>query len=690
MKSLSRCNIMSENKHIMKKFLFSIFISLTMLSLFGQNKNNVNVIFEPTSYNFGDVTMWENQPALFKVVNNMKEPLIFLPLFNEVDLEVRLPDRPLAPGESMVIEAIYYTAGKGSFTRKFNIFMGHTANPVELKITGNIKALSPNAYQQCPTLKPQTAKGKIEVTGKSFNKETRQEISEALVYIQGMTDKSKVTLLSDKSGNFISKLSGGSYELWVEKDGFQPYKTTFFVGNSVINLELALVPSAPLQAKVPEKVTFVDDTPEKSISNESADQNIPNNKNEITISKQEEVQVKQPLKVVIKDEEIIPSKQVYEKVEKLPEPEVAKVYFEKKPEEKPIANVTASSSINLNTSITTESKLPLLAKNISETNNINPFSNDVIVAEKTPKKEVEEEYYYERVEIIKNDDVLEEEQQILISEKAAELNEPEIEKVVFYEDFLAQEKMDSLQNFITQLLNEKAEVENKLNELKEQKLAEKVVEKEVFIAQKEEIISQPPYNPELSRTEYSANNIIFLIDISSSMAKENKMELLKQAMKNLVPSLRDIDRVAIIAYNQRTYTMLESVKGTDKNLIINAIDSLVPRGLTYGVNGIQDAYNILETYYVSNGNNQIILATDGLFSEVNQTITERQLQKLVKDKATKQGIKLSVVGFGSDPVGDALMTNLALSGSGKFIKIRNQWDAESVLIEEIKVNSQIK
>jgi hypothetical protein len=344
----------------MKKFIFSILFSIAMLSLFGQNKNKANVIFEPTSYSFGEVAMWENQPALFVVKNNMKEPLVFLPLFNEIDLEVRLPDRPIAPGESFVIEAIYYTAGKGSFERKFNVFMGHAANPVQLKISGNIKALSPNAYQQCPTLKPQTAKGKIEVTGKSVNKETGQEISEAIITIQSMTDRNRVNLVTDKLGGFVSKLPNGSYEIWVEKTGFQPFKTTFFVGSNPVYLELPLQLIPQIAVSTPVKIDSKEEKPVTIIDKEIEDDKTTNISTHTIIVKQE----------------TITSKPTENILEKKPEPLITKSTFEEKSEpvrtvktdvEKPLENST-SSALSYNSSLKTEEKLPILRKNNSDEN----------------------------------------------------------------------------------------------------------------------------------------------------------------------------------------------------------------------------------------------------------------------------------------------------------------------------------
>ncbi|MCB0509473.1 MAG: VWA domain-containing protein, partial [Bacteroidetes bacterium] len=113
-------------------------------------------------------------------------------------------------------------------------------------------------------------------------------------------------------------------------------------------------------------------------------------------------------------------------------------------------------------------------------------------------------------------------------------------------------------------------------------------------------------------------------------------------------------------------------------------------GLTYGVNGLQTAYELLQYYYIGDGNNQIILATDGLFSSVNAPITENELNKEVRKQASNNNIRLSVIGFGQDEEGEKLMQKLASNGEGQFIQIKNPWEAKTVLIEEIKLNSRLQ
>jgi len=283
---------------------------------------------------------------------------------------------------------------------------------------------------------------------------------------------------------------------------------------------------------------------------------------------------------------------------------------------------------------------------------------------------------------------------LVIAELAIENNrkEQEIEKVNLAKK--EQEKIDSLNLYIATLLAKNNNLEKDLDKTKNEK-DDLINQNKRNIETIDELntinkeIEEKVDDVVLSKNKYVANNILFLIDVSTSMSKSRKMEMLQKSIKNLAGVLRDIDRVAVITYNQKTNVVLESVSGNRTSEIIAAIDSLKTGGLTNGVRGITSAYEMLEYYFIPGGNNQIILATDGLFSKYNNEMTEYELNRLVKKQAEKD-MKLTVVGFGKEEDGKDLMTKLAKNGSGQYIQIKNDYMTNDVLIREIKLNSEKK
>jgi Ca-activated chloride channel family protein len=174
-------------------------------------------------------------------------------------------------------------------------------------------------------------------------------------------------------------------------------------------------------------------------------------------------------------------------------------------------------------------------------------------------------------------------------------------------------------------------------------------------------------------------NLVFLIDVSGSMDKDNRLPLLKSGFKLLVENLRPIDTVSIITYGSDVAIMLQPTSGNQKERIISAIEGLQPAGSTPGESAIRLAYKFAKKNYIQNGTNRIILATDGDFN-VGQT-TEKELEELVI-KEKQSGIYLTCLGVGMGDYKDSKLETLAKHGNGNFAYLDNETEAEKVLVEE--------
>lgn len=176
-----------------------------------------------------------------------------------------------------------------------------------------------------------------------------------------------------------------------------------------------------------------------------------------------------------------------------------------------------------------------------------------------------------------------------------------------------------------------------------------------------------------------ASNLVFLIDISGSMDMPGRLPLLKSAFKLLVDNLRPIDTVSIIAYGGETGIMLQPTSGIEKQKIIDAVEGLSPSGSTPGASAIRMAYLLASKTFIKNGNNRIILATDGDFN-VGQS-TEKELEELIVEQK-KQGISLTCLGVGMGNYKDSKLEILAKKGNGNFAYLDNEAEVEKVLFTE--------
>lgn len=932
MNFFNRFNLYS-NLYMKNYFAFILLLIFTVNS-YAQNPKKLGFIFDSKSYDFGDVEQWNNQPATYTFTNKTKHPVSILPLFNENDLDVVIPERPIKVGETIVIKAMYYTAGKGNFSRKFSIYFGSLAEPIILKVSGNIKSLSPEAYIACPMSKPEQAKPRIELIGDIAEIDTEIPLSGTSITIIGLQNKKNITLYSSSKGRFNTKLPVGNYQVTVNHPNYYSYTGPVYVGQTSPPLRIRLTPivenpvfahnNVPLEYKetrvkedfdnvntkknevktvektkelekvavpkrvekpkdpIVEEVTIEEkeaprDNPYSRNENEEAVPNTlttykesepkeepkeereeisrntfdaqdepyfpreevkertpertpekkyesPENVYEETTIREEEpkkqpkeektrepekkVKEPKPEKVVeekIKKEKpvkpekpIIPTSQytfrvidektmdpiedasififdIYDKNNKhkdksdergYAEMEITKedyrfiasadgyisneirilkddksdvfrielapvsslyddIYEAKKAQQKDDEEVLSKLSFGKTTfsfakdepETTDEDKTPeLLAKNNEEpTSNFKNIEEDLAKEEQARKEKAlqleketqileakEKEKALARIalaekekEARKKEDSLKlviEELALQNEQKEKELDKINEQKELELANIREQEKVDSLNNYIAQLLAKNNNLEKDLDKAstENEDLANRNSQNKETIEDlnaKNKELEQPVDHSVLSKTYYAANNIIFLIDVSTSMGKAKKMEMLQNSIKNLSAVLRDVDRVAIIAYNQKSNVVLESINGNNKAEIFAAIDSLKTGGLTNGVRGITAAYEMLDYYFIPEGNNQIILATDGLFSKYNNEMTENELNRLVKKQA-EQNMKLTVVGFGKDEEGKDLMTKLAKNGTGQYIQIKNEWMTKDVLIKEIQLNSK--
>jgi len=175
------------------------------------------------------------------------------------------------------------------------------------------------------------------------------------------------------------------------------------------------------------------------------------------------------------------------------------------------------------------------------------------------------------------------------------------------------------------------------------------------------------------------SNLVFLIDVSGSMSSTNKLPLLKSAFKLLVQELRPQDKVAIAVYAGAAGLVLPPTPGSEKSKIIAALDKLQSGGSTAGGAGIKLAYEVAKENFVEEGNNRVIIATDGDFN-VGES-SNAAMERLVEDKRD-DGIFLTALGFGMGNYKDSKMEILADKGNGNYAYIDNILEAKKVFVNE--------
>ena len=181
-------------------------------------------------------------------------------------------------------------------------------------------------------------------------------------------------------------------------------------------------------------------------------------------------------------------------------------------------------------------------------------------------------------------------------------------------------------------------------------------------------------------SEMPPSNLVFLLDVSGSMASPDKLPLVQASIRLLVNQLRPRDRVAIVVYAGAAGLVLESTSGSRRDLILDAIDRLQAGGSTAGGEGLRLAYRVAQQTYMRRGNNRVILATDGDFN-VGES-SDAAMVRLISEKRD-EGTFLTVLGFGTGNLQSEKMQALAQNGNGNYAYIDSMEEARKVFVGEM-------
>ncbi|MFV2072462.1 MAG: von Willebrand factor type A domain-containing protein [Thermoanaerobaculales bacterium] len=172
--------------------------------------------------------------------------------------------------------------------------------------------------------------------------------------------------------------------------------------------------------------------------------------------------------------------------------------------------------------------------------------------------------------------------------------------------------------------------------------------------------------------------LVFVVDVSGSMDRENRLGLVKKSLYELLDNLRADDRVGLVVYGSRGEVVLEP--STDHQEIRSAIDRLQAGGSTNAEEGLVLGYRLADRFRDETSINRVILCSDGV-ANVGRTGPESILERI--KVFADQGIELTAVGFGMGNYNDVLMERLADTGDGRYAYVDALPEARRIFVEEL-------
>ena len=180
--------------------------------------------------------------------------------------------------------------------------------------------------------------------------------------------------------------------------------------------------------------------------------------------------------------------------------------------------------------------------------------------------------------------------------------------------------------------------------------------------------------------------LTFVIDVSGSMHKENRLELVKRALTLLVGQLRPEDKVGIVVYGSNARVVLPHTGIVNQEHILTTIRALTPEGATNAEAGLQMGYKLALQNSEPNCINRVILCSDGV-ANVGQTSSDAILKEI--RTYVQEGVTLTTIGFGMGNYNDILMEQLANNGNGSYAYVDTLNEAKRVFVENLTGTLQV-
>jgi Ca-activated chloride channel homolog len=185
---------------------------------------------------------------------------------------------------------------------------------------------------------------------------------------------------------------------------------------------------------------------------------------------------------------------------------------------------------------------------------------------------------------------------------------------------------------------------------------------------------------EIAVSERKPANLTFVVDVSGSMQREDRLELVKRSLFYLLDQMNNRDRVALVVYGTNARVVLPSTSLRDRQTIEDAIVRLQPEGSTNAEAGLREGYAVANESFNARANNRIVLCTDGV-ANVGLTDADDILDTI--GRSARRGIALTAIGVGMGNYNDVLIEKLADKGDGNYYYVDDLAEAKKVFVENL-------
>jgi Mg-chelatase subunit ChlD len=175
-------------------------------------------------------------------------------------------------------------------------------------------------------------------------------------------------------------------------------------------------------------------------------------------------------------------------------------------------------------------------------------------------------------------------------------------------------------------------------------------------------------------------NIVLLLDNSGSMERADRVDIIREALRVLAAQLQPQDTFSIVTFARTARLRVDGIPGNQAAAAAEEIAKLTPEGGTNLGEALDIAYQTALHHYLANGDNRVILLTDGA---ANLGDVDPDSLKHKVEAKRKQGISLDCFGIGWEGYNDDLLEVLTRDGDGRYGFINTPEEANTEFVTQI-------
>ncbi len=177
--------------------------------------------------------------------------------------------------------------------------------------------------------------------------------------------------------------------------------------------------------------------------------------------------------------------------------------------------------------------------------------------------------------------------------------------------------------------------------------------------------------------------LTFVVDTSGSMKENNRLELVKHAIRLLVGELDARDSIAIVRFSNDATEVLAPTSAAARDVIETALFKLQPGGSTNAEDGLKLGYALAERMLLEGVQTRVVFLSDGV-ANVGQTDQDRIANDVASSAA--RGIFLNTIGVGMANHNDTFLEQMANNGQGVCDYVGDAADARRAIVERFVGN----